>query len=378
MSDKVDITLTINGRAHAISVEPRKTLVDAIRDDCGQTGTHIGCEHGICGTCTIILDGEAIRSCLMFAIQADGRQIRTVEGLANGEKLHPLQQAFIDHHGLQCGFCTPGFLMLATNALERNPNIGDDELLDVLVVQPLPLHRVPEHHQIGACRPRHDARREGAMSHGGDGHDYPTPPTSRRRGACLAHAVTRIEDRPLVTGRGRYAGDINFPHQLHMRVVRSPKAHGKIVSVDASAALKMPGVVAVWTNDDIADLSPIDFRADKNATGIREFRQPALAKTYVRYVGDPVAAVFADDPYVAEDAAEQVAIEIEELPVVVSASDPPGEFEPGRSSEAIVLHHSFGDIEAAFQKGPRGGRDRCPDRPPLRRADGNARRHRRL
>jgi aerobic carbon-monoxide dehydrogenase small subunit len=132
MSDKVDITLTINGGAHAISVEPRKTLVDAIRDDCGQTGTHIGCEHGVCGTCTIILDGEAVRSCLMFAIQADGKAIRTVEGLADGEELHPLQQAFIDHHGLQCGFCTPGFLMLATNALEQNPNIGDEELLDVL------------------------------------------------------------------------------------------------------------------------------------------------------------------------------------------------------------------------------------------------------
>jgi carbon-monoxide dehydrogenase small subunit len=132
MTDKVDITLTINGQAHAISVEPRKTLVDAIRDECGQTGTHIGCEHGVCGTCTIILDGDAVRSCLMFAIQADGKNIRTVEGLANGEQLHPLQQAFIDHHGLQCGFCTPGFLMLATNALERNPNIGDEELLDVL------------------------------------------------------------------------------------------------------------------------------------------------------------------------------------------------------------------------------------------------------
>jgi carbon-monoxide dehydrogenase small subunit len=132
MTDKADITLVINGSAHAISVEPRKTLVDAIRDDCGQTGTHIGCEHGVCGTCTIILDGEAVRSCLMFAVQADGKNIRTVEGLAHGEELHPLQQAFIDHHGLQCGFCTPGFLMLATNALERDPNIGDDELLDVL------------------------------------------------------------------------------------------------------------------------------------------------------------------------------------------------------------------------------------------------------
>src|SRR4029079_10783900 len=107
--------------------------------------------------------------------------------------------------------------------------------------------------------------------------------------------------------------------QLHMRVVRSTKAHGKIISVDASAALSMPGVVAVWTNADIAELSPIDFRADKNATGIREFRQPALAKTFVRYIGDPVAAVFAEDPYAAEDAAEHVVVEIEDLPVVMTA-----------------------------------------------------------
>ena len=132
MTEKLDITLTINGRDHAIRVEARKTLVDAIRDDCGQTGTHIGCEHGICGACTVILDGDAVRSCLMFAVQAQGKPIRTVEGLAQGDKLHPLQAAFIKHHGLQCGFCTPGFLMLAVAALERDPDIGDEELLDVL------------------------------------------------------------------------------------------------------------------------------------------------------------------------------------------------------------------------------------------------------
>jgi carbon-monoxide dehydrogenase small subunit len=132
MTEKFDITLNINGRDHPIRVEPRRTLVDAIRDDCGQTGTHIGCEHGICGACTIILDDDAVRACLMFAVQADGRKIRTVEGLADGDKLHPIQQAFIDHHGLQCGFCTPGFLMLAVNVLERQPDIGDDEMLDVL------------------------------------------------------------------------------------------------------------------------------------------------------------------------------------------------------------------------------------------------------
>jgi aerobic carbon-monoxide dehydrogenase small subunit len=132
MTEKLDITLNINGRDHAIRVEARKTLVDAIRDDCGQTGTHIGCEHGICGACTVILDDQAVRACLMFAVQAQGKRIRTVEGLATGDKLHPLQAAFIKHHGLQCGFCTPGFLMLAVNALERDPDIGDEELLDVL------------------------------------------------------------------------------------------------------------------------------------------------------------------------------------------------------------------------------------------------------
>ena len=132
MTEKVDITLNINGQDYQVRVEPRRTLVDAIRDDCGQTGTHIGCEHGVCGACTIILDDEAVRACLMFAVQADGKRIRTVEGLADGDKLHPLQSAFIAHHGLQCGFCTPGFLMLATNALETNPEISDEEILDVL------------------------------------------------------------------------------------------------------------------------------------------------------------------------------------------------------------------------------------------------------
>ena len=132
MSGKTAITLTINGRDYPIAAEPRRTLADAIREDCGQTGTHIGCEHGICGACTVIVDGEPVRSCLMFAVQADGKKIRTVEGLADGEKLHPMQQAFMDHHGLQCGFCTPGFLMLAVGVLEREPNIGDEDLIDVL------------------------------------------------------------------------------------------------------------------------------------------------------------------------------------------------------------------------------------------------------
>jgi len=129
---KIGLTLNVNGKDHAVQVEARRTLADAIREECGQTGTHLGCEHGVCGACTILLDGEPVRACLLFAVQAAGRRIRTVEGLADGEKLHPLQRAFIEHHGLQCGYCTPGFLMLAAGMLERNPDIRDGELLEVL------------------------------------------------------------------------------------------------------------------------------------------------------------------------------------------------------------------------------------------------------
>jgi carbon-monoxide dehydrogenase small subunit len=132
MTERRAITLTINGKNYPVTVEPRRTLVDVIRDDCGLTGTHIGCEHGVCGSCTVLLDGEPVRACLMFAVQAAGRRLRTVEGLQQDGKLHPLQQAFMKHHALQCGFCTPGFLMLAVGALEKTPDLDDAELIDLL------------------------------------------------------------------------------------------------------------------------------------------------------------------------------------------------------------------------------------------------------
>jgi aerobic carbon-monoxide dehydrogenase small subunit len=127
-----DITLTINGRVRAVRVEARRTLADVLRDVCGYTGTHTGCEHGVCGACTVLVDDEPVRSCLMFAVQADGRKLRTVEGLERNGRLTPLQQAFIDYHALQCGFCTPGFLMLATAALEHNPHMSEAEVRETL------------------------------------------------------------------------------------------------------------------------------------------------------------------------------------------------------------------------------------------------------
>ena len=126
------IRVTVNGRTYDRTVEVRKTLADFLRDDLDLTGTHLGCEHGVCGACTIVLDGAAVRSCLMFAAQVHGRTLETVEGLAEGDRLNPLQEAFREHHGLQCGFCTPGFLMTLTCFLRETPNPTEAEVREAI------------------------------------------------------------------------------------------------------------------------------------------------------------------------------------------------------------------------------------------------------
>jgi len=165
--------------------------------------------------------------------------------------------------------------------------------------------------------------------------------------AFIGQSVTRLEDPPLVTGRGQFAGDINFPHQLTMRIVRSAHAHGRIVRIDVVSARALPGVFAVWTAADIADVPPVDFR-EGSIPAFAPYRQPVLAQSHVRYVGDPVAAVFATDAYIAEDIADLVAIEIEELPPIMDAQAPPVEFAPGHSTEAAVIRQGYGDVDAAF------------------------------
>ena len=127
------VTLTVNGRAARIAVPARRTLAEALREELGLTGTHLGCEHGVCGACTVLMDGAPVRGCLVLAVQAEGVAVRTVEGLAEpGAPLHPLQQAFADHHALQCGYCTPGFLMLATALLEEDPAMPEAEMIERL------------------------------------------------------------------------------------------------------------------------------------------------------------------------------------------------------------------------------------------------------
>jgi carbon-monoxide dehydrogenase small subunit len=127
------VSMTVNGRSIDAEVEPRRLLADFLREDAHLYGTHLGCEHGVCGACTILLDGEPVRSCLMLAVQADGAELTTVEGLAGDDGLHPLQEAFRDHHALQCGFCTPGFLLTSLYLIREHPDLDDeDEIRDAL------------------------------------------------------------------------------------------------------------------------------------------------------------------------------------------------------------------------------------------------------
>jgi carbon-monoxide dehydrogenase large subunit len=163
----------------------------------------------------------------------------------------------------------------------------------------------------------------------------------------IGQSVQRIEDRPLIIGKGMFAGDISFAHQLHMRIVRSTSAHGTIKRIDVSAARALPGVHAIWTAADIPEIGPIDFREGK-IEKLEPYRQPVLANGRVRYVGEPVAAVFATDAYTAEDAADLVEVEIEDLPVIMDARSAPGEFAPGLSTEAAIITQGFGDTASAF------------------------------
>ena len=132
MDNKIPVKLHINSRDYLVEVEARQSLADVIREECGLTGTRVGCEHGVCGSCTILIDDAPVRACLMFAVQAEGKEIRTIESMAEGGGLHPIQRAFSDNHALQCGFCTPGFIMLIAASLEQNPTPTDDEIIDML------------------------------------------------------------------------------------------------------------------------------------------------------------------------------------------------------------------------------------------------------
>ena len=293
------VTVTVNGAARSVEIENRLLLVHFLRETLGLTGTHVGCDTTNCGACTILLDGTPVKSCTMFAVQADGCEVTTVEGLASAEGLSPVQEGFHEEHGLQCGFCTPGDDADRDRAPRREPGpergghpLGDQR-------QHLPLHRLPEHRQSGAVRRRQG---EGGL----DGRD---------RGEVIrgvGHSVKRFEDARFIRGKGNYFDDITLPGMLHLEFLRSPYAHARITSIDTSRAAAVEGVVAVVTGELLAQHNLAWMPTLSGDT------QAVLATDKVRFQGQEVAAVIAESAYIAKDACELIDVDYEPLQAITS------------------------------------------------------------
>lgn len=335
MSD-INMDLTVNGRRVKKSARPHMRLLDYLRDELNLTGTKEGCGAGECGTCSVFVDGKLVKSCLMPVAKADGKTIETIEGLAGGGDLTPLQKAFHKTGASQCGYCIPGMVMAATSALRENPKADIEEIKERLggnICRCTGYSKIFEAVEI-ARDVMSGTLPVTALDPEGAGKSY------------IGNNVRRLDAPSKVSGRLRYAGDMVMPGMLHMQVLRSPLAHARIVRLDSSAAETMPGVAAVVTADDIPG---------EDGFGVFVHDQPILAHDRVRYVGEAVAAVIADDVETARAALHEIVVEYEETPAVFDPEEALGDGAPvlhDYAPDNLVKHIPIrkGDIERGFEE----------------------------
>lgn len=348
------VSFTLNGQAVHCAIDSRTTLGDMLRHGLSQTGTHYGCEHGACGACTVLVEGRAVRSCLLLGAQVEGKSVTTIEGLADKDgSLNVLQQAFQDKHALQCGFCTPGMLTTLTEMLRENANPTANQVRDHIsgnLCRCTGYQPIVEAALLAAARLRGEAD-AAASSHGSTISDAPVGPVKH-----VGRAIKRTEDPALLRGQGQYVDDIHLPDTLHCCFVRSPYAHARITMIDTAAARALPGVHFVWTHDDLpsAVQGPLPFATPSQMLNNHRLWH-VLARDEVRYVGETVAVVMADSRYIAEDAANLVMVDYEVLPVVSNlriALDAGAPTAHAELSSNLIARMPFaaGDTEAAFAK----------------------------
>jgi len=330
------IHLTINGDKRVLAVRPNDTLLDVMRLKLGLTGTKRGCDLGDCGSCTVIVDGEPVKSCLVLAVAVDGSRVETIEGLEADGRLHPLQSSFIAHGAIQCGFCTPGMVMAAKALIDRNPAPTEDEIREALGGN---LCRCGGYQRIiRAVRNwRQENHRVKEIEEGGESGKY----------RVIGHGVPRSDGPAKVSGRAVFTEDITLPRMLYGRLLTSPHAHARILSIDTSKAEALPGVKAVITGQDVSDVL--------YGVSPARYDEHVLAKERVRFIGDEIAAVAAVDEATASRAVGLIEVEYELLPAVL---DP---FE-AMADGTIQLHdetrfannvntrvdHDFGDVDRGF------------------------------
>jgi len=335
MTDLVSIRLVVNGQELESKVSPDLSLMRYLRDGLRLTGTKNGCEQGHCGTCTVILDGKAVRSCIVKMSRVDGSSVETIESLARDGKLHPLQYAFLEEGAVQCGFCTPGMIMAAKALLDANPSPSEEEIRSAL------------EHNLCRCT------------------GYTSIVKAVKRAAQLIASGVRSMDPPVgdlkmeeligasvvgkgllakVAGEAKYGDDLYEEGMLFGKVLWSAHPHAEIVGIESEAAEKMPGVRLVLTAKDVPGVNKI---------GILHRDQPAIASDKVCFIGDPVAVVFAETEEIAEQAVHQIQVEYRPLPGVFSPEEAAAPGAPLIHETGNLCHQAYierGDVEKAFQE----------------------------
>jgi aerobic carbon-monoxide dehydrogenase large subunit len=368
-----NVTMTVNGKPASAEVEGRTLLVHFLREKLKLTGTHVGCDTTQCGCCTVHLDGKPVKSCTVLASACEGAKVTTIEGIGSTDALHPMQEAFHVHHGLQCGYCTPGMIMAGLGIVARNGNDLDEhtirDQLEGNICRCTGYHNIVKAIQAGA-----KAMRDGGPVRAEPVEARTTDPFTLRQAQGervengIGAAVPRKEDIRLITGTGTYSDDYNEAGQAYAYMVRSPHAHARIKSIDTSAALKIPGVIAVLTGKDmLADgLKPIPHNPFafhpaelplENKDGSEVFVAPQypLAHEKARYVGEGVAIVIAETVAAAKDGAEHVEVDYEVLTPVTGtvAAAQAGAPRVWDEHSNVCLDAEVGDREAtdaAFEK----------------------------
>jgi xanthine dehydrogenase molybdenum-binding subunit len=329
VSEKQTYTLIVNGEQYQVTATPKTCLTDVLRDDLRLTGTKNGCATGHCGSCTVIKDGKAVRSCLVPMKRADGANIITIEGLTAPDEpeLHPIQQAYVDQGATQCGFCTPGFIMATKALLDKNPNPSLAEIYDG--------------HRWNICR----CTGYGAIIRAiqqAPGQEVPSLPPLKPALNAIGRPLPRPDAVDKVMGKGIYAGDLYVQGMVFARALRSRYPHARLLKVDVSQAKALPGVVAVLTADDIPG---------RKDCGVHDIDWPVLCYDKVRYVGDAVALVAAESEEIAAEALKLIEVEYEALPVVTGPKEAAAENAPTVHEKGNLLEHfhlAQGNLKAGF------------------------------
>ena len=330
------VVLKVNGEEHSVAVQDSETLLDVLREKLRLTGTKKGCDLGVCGACTVLINGEPKNSCLILAVSCEGTEITTIEGVASGGELHPLQRAFINHGAIQCGFCTPGTVLSAVALADRNPDPTDEEIKEALSGN---LCRCTGYIRILEAVKNWKKYKKIKES--------PSPSYDLNKFETVGRSSPRVDAAAKVSGQAKYTADHYFENMLYGKILHSPIPHGLIKKIDTRKAETLPGVKLVLTEKDVPDIM--------YGVSPARYDEYVLAKERVRYVGDEVAAVIAVDEKTAEKALNLINVEYEKLPSVFGPMEAikkgaPQLHDRFKNNINTVVDHHFGSIDKGFEE----------------------------